>query len=383
MLCPGTTSGELCGGYYKMLVFEITSYQGCHHEASDESIGQGFPSSSPSNDEQIIGQPWDFQEKFDTTKSLKSIQLGKTFFPGGVPAESCFVEDSHKKLLAQVNVWQGARRTSPRVFCGIFTHQTNHATKVKAIQDTWAPHCDGFVAFSDVTDLQLGTFKIKHEGPEEYDNMWQKSRAIWKYINFHYNDDFDWFLLGGDDLFVIVENLRKYLLSDEVKSAAGGLEGGGTNPMFLGRRLLRNWEEIFIHGGPSYVLNQASVSLLASRLDHPSSQPHTRRSWEDVLVSRILRKSGVDAFDTRDAFGRERFHPYTPANHLEFRLSDKVEDESLRALQGWYPDQAIDLKFGFECCSHDSISFHYVDGDLMRRLHHLVHVCPKDGVDVG
>ena len=52
-------------------------------------------------------------------------------------------------------------------------------------------------------------FKIKHEGPEEYNNMWQKSRAIWKYINFHYIDDFDWFVLGGDDVFVIVENLRK------------------------------------------------------------------------------------------------------------------------------------------------------------------------------
>ena len=57
--------------------------------------------------------------------------------------------------------------------------------------------------------MALNRFQIEHEGPEEYDNMWQKSRAIWKYINFHYKDDFDWFLLGGDDLFVIVENLRK------------------------------------------------------------------------------------------------------------------------------------------------------------------------------
>ena len=39
--------------------------------------------------------------------------------------------------------------------------------------------------------------------------MWQKSRAIWKYINFHYKDDYDWFILGGDDIFLIVENLRK------------------------------------------------------------------------------------------------------------------------------------------------------------------------------
>lgn len=52
-------------------------------------------------------------------------------------------------------------------------------------------------------------FKIKHEGPEGWDNMWQKSRAIWKYIDRHYKNDFDWFVLGGDDIFLIVENLRK------------------------------------------------------------------------------------------------------------------------------------------------------------------------------
>ncbi|CAN0382970.1 unnamed protein product, partial [Ectocarpus sp. 12 AP-2014] len=85
--------------------------------------------------------------------------------------------------------------------------------------------------------------------------MWQKARAIWKYINFHYKDDFDWFVLGGDDLFLIVENLRKYLLSDEIKGAAGGLENGGPNPMYLGRRFRFIGEDrIYNNGGPSYVL---------------------------------------------------------------------------------------------------------------------------------
>lgn len=62
---------------------------------------------------------------------------------------------------------------------------------------------------SCVTVVLSVRFKIKHEGKEEWENMWQKSRAIWKYINFHYKDDYDWFVLGGDDIFLIVENLRK------------------------------------------------------------------------------------------------------------------------------------------------------------------------------
>jgi glycoprotein-N-acetylgalactosamine 3-beta-galactosyltransferase len=38
---------------------------------------------------------------------------------------------------------------------------------------------------------------------------------MWQYIHHHYRDDYDWFLMGGDDMFIIVENMRKYLTSDE------------------------------------------------------------------------------------------------------------------------------------------------------------------------
>lgn len=85
----------------------------------------------------------------------------------------------------------------------------------------------------------------------------------------------------------------QYLLSDEIERAAGGLKDGGPNPMFLGRRVRRQWDgEISNHGGPSHVLNQASVGLLASQLDDDSSQPHTRRSWEDVLVRNLFFNDG-------------------------------------------------------------------------------------------
>lgn len=46
--------------------------------------------------------------------------------------------------------------------------------------------------------------------------MWQKTRSIWKYIHHYYLEDYDWFLLGGDDMYYIMENLWYYLLSDEI-----------------------------------------------------------------------------------------------------------------------------------------------------------------------
>ena len=55
-------------------------------------------------------------------------------------------------------------------------------------------------------------------GEESYDNMWQKSRSIWKYIAKHYLHSFDYFLLGGDDMFYVIENLRAYLNSQEIQN---------------------------------------------------------------------------------------------------------------------------------------------------------------------
>lgn len=103
-----------------------------------------------------------------------------------------------------------------RIFCGIYTMAKNHATNVAATRTTWAKKCDGFIAFSTETDAKYSAMRIEHDGDEHYDNMWQKSRAIWKFIYANLRDHFDYFLLGGDDMFYIVENLRAYLGSEEI-----------------------------------------------------------------------------------------------------------------------------------------------------------------------
>ena len=56
--------------------------------------------------------------------------------------------------------------------------------------------------------------------PEEYNNIWQKVRSMWSY----YFKDYDWFHIGDDDLFLLVENLRLYLGSEEIQLAANGGE---------------------------------------------------------------------------------------------------------------------------------------------------------------
>ena len=48
-------------------------------------------------------------------------------------------------------------------------------------------------------------------GKDPTNNMWQKTRSIWGYIYDNYMDDYDFFWLGGDDYYMIVENMVNYL----------------------------------------------------------------------------------------------------------------------------------------------------------------------------
>jgi peptidyl-tRNA hydrolase len=116
-----------------------------------------------------------------------------------------------------------------RVLCISYTIAKNHGTNVKAVLDTWAPKCDGHLVISDEEDEEALAVKLPHAGDEDYNNIWQKVRSIWSYVHTYYREEFDWFMIGGDDMYVIPENLKAYLGSEEFKDA-------DIKPYFLGRR---------------------------------------------------------------------------------------------------------------------------------------------------
>lgn len=54
------------------------------------------------------------------------------------------------------------------------------------------------------------------------------------YLHTHHLDEFDFFLIGGGDTYVVVENLRRLLGSKKIRQAAGPLS---SQPLYLGRQL--------------------------------------------------------------------------------------------------------------------------------------------------
>lgn len=264
------------------------------------------------------------------------------------------------------------REHKVKLFCTVFAVEKVHQTKIPTIRNTWGQKCDGFMVGSTATDPSLNTVSIPHEGPEEYQNIWQKMRSIWSYVYDNYYEDYDWFHVGGDDLYVIVENLRAYLESDEIRLAARGGRPDGTpegteKPLFLGRRFKEggNAARMFNSGGSGYTLNKAALKLMVVT-GFPISFPHLKTFAEDVMVATVFRKQGVFPYETKDEEGSERYMPFSPAHHFTYRLPADVRSD-------WYANYSINIREGIEHCSKNSVAFHYIAPDLMMKMHAILY----------
>lgn len=116
-------------------------------------------------------------------------------------------------------------------------------------------------------------------------------------------------------MYLIVENLRLYLESEEIRTAANGgiyLPNGNETtqtPLFLGRRFayMGDMEDIFISGGSGYTMNRAALKLLVTQ-GLPSFNPHRKTFSEDTMIARLFRKRfSVYPYPTQDEAGGERY----------------------------------------------------------------------------
>ncbi|GKZ01090.1 hypothetical protein MPSEU_001060600 [Mayamaea pseudoterrestris] len=310
-------------------------------------------------------------------------------YPEASLREACLKRDNNYKMLNErvyVDLeydkkMQASGKPRPKIFCFVYTIDSGHS-KIPNIRETWGPKCDGFMVASNLTDPTIGAVNIVHDGPETYNNIWQKVRSMWSYIYDNYYTSYDFFHIGGDDLMLIVENLRYYLESEEIQTAQnGGIflpDGTETTqvPLFLGRRFayLGDQNDIFNSGGSGYTLNKAALKTLVVN-GFPEYFPHAVTFSEDTMVARVYRHFGVYPYETKDKDGGERYMPFLPGHHYGYRIPKNTNED-------WYAKYSIDIKEGPEHCSPRSIAFHYVKDNGMKRLFALLyHLCPPDTLD--
>jgi glycoprotein-N-acetylgalactosamine 3-beta-galactosyltransferase len=267
-----------------------------------------------------------------------------------------------------------------KVFCMIYTHSHRHDV-VRSIAATYAPQCDGFLAFSNVTDPSMGAVAIPHLGPERYDNLWNKIRSMWHYIHDQgLVDQYDLFHIGGDDMYVLPTNLRQFA-TDELGHSLH------SQPLYLGASIphAQHPERRFCGGGAGYTLNAIAVKLLVQQLfQHPQCPPAVA-SEEDVRMAQCFQILGIQCRDTNDHDRQEvRYHHLDVHFHAAY-IPSRLALWHWETLQHFHNITANQKQLAQ--ISTTSISFHLDKGTVrsreqdrgLRRYHAILYgLCGTD-----
>ena len=155
-------------------------------------------------------------------------------------------------------------------------------------------------------------------------------------------------------MYVNPQNLREYL-ADQVADPLNDQYYGGFNFFRQGG---------YYHlGGPGYVLSQATLRLWYNEgYNSTKCFADKRRSEEDMLMGFCLKRAfGIVPNETHDEDGRDRFHNYQPSFY------------------GTNTTNWIISKTGVNCCTPDSIAWHYIkNSHHFRTLHAYYHYCPRN-----
>jgi len=262
----------------------------------------------------------------------------------------------------------------PKILCSIYTIEENHY-KIEAITETWGWRCDGFLAASNATNETVGAVNLTHKGPEAYGNMWQKTRSILAYIHDHYLEDFDFFWIGGDDVYMLVENMKYYLWN---MTTSIGIDRVENEPLYLGaRNYLRDKDveigKYFVSGGPGYILNRYALKEFVSKA-LPTCFVNQEVSMEDRMMSNCLRDIGITGNHTVDEENRQIFHSKNP-RFLSTYNGVGMSNDVLIYNRLW---KVYGHKTGKDIVSRHSVTFHHVKDPLSIKRYHaiLYKICP-------
>lgn len=252
----------------------------------------------------------------------------------------------------------------PRIYCVINTMEAYHKTRVAAVKATWARRCDGLTFISNLTDAALPSVALNFTGDESHGNLWQKTRAMGLWLRDQpLYEDYDWVLRADDDAYVVMDNLRHYLASPEITRFQPR-----HHKLVLGHVFDRPQTNRWFVAGSAFVLSAAAIDAFATAVRTGKCNPSTRSSADDVEICVCLQKQyDVIPLDTRDTFGRHRFHMLS--------ADGSATVHNWNASSSWVHSMHSYLRSGLDCCSDMSISFHYVSPVQMAEYERLLYRC--------
>lgn len=250
-------------------------------------------------------------------------------------------------------------KSGPRILCAVYTYKKNHASRALMVHKTWGKRCDKIIYMTgphnytveDPEELNLVNLNIT----DSYAKLTDKTIGTLNYVYKNLMDDFDWLIKADDDTYVIMENLKAFLVDkcpDELYTY-GFLYSPKAPERFLFD---------FNSGGAGYLLSNRAINSFGQKYKEDLSYCRNTTGAEDVDITVCLKEIGVKPADSRDRFGKERFHP------LSFKNMWSMTQEEWTFKHSKYP-----IKLGEDCCSDSSISFHYTPNEEMQQMEFLLY----------
>ncbi|VDM24585.1 unnamed protein product [Toxocara canis] len=214
-------------------------------------------------------------------------------YPCDITIPACTVS-----LFTDNNTAAGHISMMVRILCLITTTKQNHISKARHVAATWAKRCTKYIFVSSESDPSLPS--IHFDIPEGRDHLWSKTKAAFKYAYDHYPKDIDWFMKADDDTYVILENLRLFLLTQRAD-----------DPIYVGCRFKREVKNGYMSGGAGYVLSRGALTAFVERaLPNSSLCSADDTVNEDVEMGKCLENVGVRIQSSIDSAGRHRYAAY-------------------------------------------------------------------------
>ncbi|KAK2162785.1 hypothetical protein LSH36_91g01076 [Paralvinella palmiformis] len=236
-----------------------------------------------------------------------------------------------------------------RLLCWVLIYPAAHQDKAIAIKETWGRRCDVLLFMSDANDNTLPAIDLEVNNESRKEHLTAKTRRAFDYVYSHHYDDADWFLKADDDTYVIVENLRHMLDGH-----------AATEPVYFGEHFTIQVRQGFFSGGAGYVLSKEALRRYGMREDGACTADY--KEAEDVFMGECLQELGISTGDSRDDYGRQRFHCLAPS---EYALGDHQE---------WYVGMSkYPPEMGITNLSRYPISFHHINANLMYELEYLMY----------
>jgi hypothetical protein len=299
----------------------------------------------------------------------------------GILKSRKYIRNQSEGLEGQVgeNILKNSEQQSKRkskLLCMVYTVHLPHDnhTNLRSQAHTWGKRCDGFFAASNYTDHSIGAIDLLHQGNEEYGNMWQKIRSMWAYAHQYYNE-YDFFYICGDDVYVAVENLRAYIDGPEIERLENGYvdrilkkfrdrskdwDTKRPRPLLLGSPVIhKNCPNP--DGGSGYMMNRAALELFAAGL--PNFEPNSTDSREDAYVGGYFCGQGMFLADTQHAIDRGWRFAYGGETSYTYNGRSPLNPKYLNDKFGY------EIPMGGDCVSEEQISFHF-KSDKKRVINH-------------